>query len=197
MRIGMLSLKLTLGLLSSFALAPCVTQANSTGPIKNLGSDLCLQPEPRFFDPSNFNVNGLPVVQAPCNGSPEQTWEFRFAGRHVDKTRGTLDFFTIVNRASPNMCLDLTDGNITNGTPMQQWTCGSSTTMRWMPYPRFSPGGPAPHRQLMSLRALQGAGRFKCLDIRGGSLQTGAQLQIYDCSAVFSNYAQEFLFNNP
>jgi len=95
----------------------------------------------------------------------------------------TRTAYQIVNWQS-HQCLDDRDGRTSDRSPVQQWTCGNSTTMLWVL--GDSLGGA---RQLMNLRALQNGGSA-CLDVANGSGSDGAVLQLYHCTA--QNTAQHF-----
>jgi hypothetical protein len=82
-------------------------------------SGLCLTQE-------NSSANGTPVVQEPCTGAPSQLW--RFSNREVSPYG--FDFQLI--NLSFSQCLDLENGNISNGVPMQVWDCAETTNQRWL-----------------------------------------------------------------
>lgn len=149
----------------------------------NLGSWYCLQPE--FEAP----INGLTIVQQPCNHTNlYQKWSFQI----VRKDLGTYFWgkYQIVNSGS-GQCLDDRDGRTADGSPVQQWPCNdTSTTMQWK----------------MQTVGLDGSGwefinerTGKCLDVRGGSSAPGAVLQIYRCTSnppSYRNWAQVFMWTN-
>jgi hypothetical protein len=65
----------------------------------------------------NGNVNGSPLVIADCDGSVDQ--QFTFSG-------GSLTAY------SGAMCVDVTNGNATNGVKLQLWQCFSgSANQQW------------------------------------------------------------------
>jgi len=163
--------------------------ADSTTTIVNEGSGMCVEVAPPVNDPTNFGFNGLNVVQAPCNGSLEQLWDFQFS-RLTQFGSLTVPVYHLVNHRS-GMCMDLTDGNLTDGTHIQQWTCGTSTTMDWIP--NF---GSSSFANISSARSLA-AFKNQCLDIRGGSLQSGAIVQIYTTTQEPTNTAQRFSYIRP
>jgi hypothetical protein len=155
-------------------------RADSATTIVNEGSNMCLEVIPNWNDSSNFNVNGLRVVQAPCNGTPEQIWDVRYQWNPYG-----YGIAHIVNRRS-GQCLDVTDGHTTNGNHLQQWTCnGNSNTMLW--YLDWGAWGNIHSRLDYN----------KCIDIRGGSQQSGAVAQIYGCSTSGTNSAQSFSYVHP
>ncbi|MEH0981792.1 ricin-type beta-trefoil lectin domain protein [Micromonospora sp. CPCC 205556] len=62
-------------------------------------------------------------------------------------------------------CLDVTDGNTTDGTPAQIWTCYVGPNQQWT---RATDG---------TLRALG-----KCLDVAGGGTTDGTRVQLWTCN---------------
>jgi hypothetical protein len=77
-------------------------------------SGMCLQPV------NASTVQGMAIVQQPCNGSTAQQWTVKA----VSSTK-----LHLVNRAS-NLCLD-GRGKAVDGTPIQQWTCNGITNENW------------------------------------------------------------------
>ncbi len=53
-----------------------------------------------------------------CNGAGNQQWTYN-ASTH-----------DIVNLQA-NKCLDVTDNNSANSTPLQIWTCGGTANQKW------------------------------------------------------------------
>jgi hypothetical protein len=103
-------------------------------------------------------------VQQPCDGSLSQLWI-------PDPFSGYQHF---VNAAS-RKCMDVTDGTNADWTPVQQWTCTYTPGMAWktptiLPYPAVP----------FQVKSAIGG---RCLDVRGGSLQDGAVIQIYHCTS--------------
>src|SRR4051794_31541269 len=89
-------------------------------PLMSLGSGKCLAVVPNGGD---YSANGLGIQQQTCNGADYQTWTVVWGG-FVDQ----IGTYQIVNQKS-HKCLDLTDGNGADWTPVQQWACTGSTTM--------------------------------------------------------------------
>ena len=74
------------------------------------------------------HVNGTPVVLAPCLLLPSQTWHIIDLGSINHK-----DVVMFLNLSS-GQCLDLENGDTSDGVPMQVWACNSSTNnQRWQP----------------------------------------------------------------
>src|SRR5262252_7086834 len=136
--------------------------------LQNYGSRLCLQPE------REAGLNGIAIVQQRCNAKDlYQRWYFLV--KRLDYQKPGI--YWIINSGS-GQCLDDRDGKTADSSPVQQWTCNTtSTTMQWKletaGYPTYPP---EPWAQFINMRA------GKCLDVRGGSSAPGAALQIYHCT---------------
>jgi hypothetical protein len=65
-------------------------------------------------------------------------------------------------------CLDLQNGNTTNGTPVQIWDCVGGQHQQWMS------GSDGTIRYA--------ANQNKCLDLTAGNTADGTKLQIWDCA---------------
>ncbi|GAA0453862.1 hypothetical protein Ade02nite_02170 [Paractinoplanes deccanensis] len=74
-----------------------------------------------------------------------------------------------------NKCLDVPNGNFSDGVPVQMWTCNGTAAQRWT----FVNG------------TLQTSNN-KCLDVAWGSTANGAVIQIANCSG---NPAQQFVLS--
>jgi hypothetical protein len=166
--------------------APAYTQCSivcPTGQIINYGSGECIAPVPD--SDLGYDANGLDIEQFSCaqQFSPPQEWIMvPLADAFVNGQTRTV--YTIENLQSQE-CLDDRDGRTSDRSPVQQWTCnGTSTTMQWVLGDSLDGA-----RQVMNLRAWQNGGS-SCLDVAGGSLQDGAALQLYHCTA--QNTAQHF-----
>jgi len=140
--------------------------------LQNLGSRLCLQPQ------YEVRINGLAIVQQPCNGNDlYQRWFFLTV--RLDYQQPGI--YRIINSGS-GQCLDDRDGKTADRSPVQQWTCNyTSTTMQWkletIGYSAYNPD----YGQFINMRS------GKCLDVRAGSSAPGAALQIYHCTSTGSN----------
>ncbi|KAJ7035158.1 ricin B lectin domain-containing protein [Mycena alexandri] len=100
------------------------------------------------------NANGGEVVVAPCDGSASQLW--------------TEIGPTIV--VYGNMCLDVPNGNTTDGVKLQIWAC--------------TPGVGDANQQFFYLTSdqnIQWINEHKCLDLPDGNLASGTQIQMYAC----------------
>jgi hypothetical protein len=150
------------GALSTVSFAAAATPADALL-IRNYGSGMCAGI--RAFESHN---NGATVVQQPCTGQFEQQWQ------HIDVFNGNSYFR---NYAS-GMCMDVRDGVNADSTPVQQWTCTRAgiRSMTWkttFPIPVVVPS---------QVKTSLGDDRHRCLDVRGGSAEDGAVIQIYHCT---------------
>jgi Ricin-type beta-trefoil lectin domain-like len=141
-------------------------------PLSNLGSGLCLQPQ------TEAPLNGITIVQQPCSIGTDwyQNWRWDLMGEVSYGHPGT---YRLVNVGS-GQCLDDRDGKTADWSPVQQWTCNTtSTTMQWKAETvGIDPYDPHPTwAQFINIRS------GKCLDVRSGSSAPGAVLQIYHCSS--------------
>jgi beta-glucanase (GH16 family) len=64
-------------------------------------------------------------------------------------------------------CVDVTDGNTANGTPVQLHTCNSTASQQW------TVGSDG------TIRALG-----KCMDVTGAGIADGSKVQLYDCNGT-------------
>ena len=72
------------------------------------------------------NANGTPVVQEPCTGAPSQLWYF------AERQNSDYGFdYHLVNMLF-YQCLDLNNGDPSNGVPMQVWDCTGINNQRWV-----------------------------------------------------------------
>jgi hypothetical protein len=167
-----------LALLSMMRTAPALAQDQVQPPqdyydsvLQNYGSRLCLQPE------HQAPINGVAIVQQPCNGKDLfQRWHF--LAKRLDFQKPGI--YWITNSGS-GQCLDDRDGKTADWSPVQQWTCNTtSTTMQWKLETVGSDSlhPTPPWGQFINMRS------GKCLDVRGGSSAAGAALQIYHCTST-------------
>ena len=140
---------------------------------------MCIQPE--YEAP----INGLTIVLQPCDYQNNyQNYYQRWRFTYVRHNSSGAHLWQLVNLGS-GMCLDLRDGATADGSPVQQWTCNTtSTTMLWT---REVPKG-------LTFWQYRNERSGKCLDVRGGSQAPGTVLQIYRCTstATSPNPAQLF-----
>jgi hypothetical protein len=82
----------------------------------NHASGLCLAQ-------ADSSANGTPVVQEPCNQQDyAQKWDWFLLGYQ----RSIGYYYQLVNE-SFSQCLDLENGNQSDGVPMQVWDCNPNT----------------------------------------------------------------------
>ena len=97
-------------------------QLNNNWEIVNHATGECLTQEAS-------HANGTPVVLAPCAQLPSQTWHRTILGYDRDN----LQMNTFLNLSS-GQCLDLENGDASDGVPMQVWACNPNTNnQRWTP----------------------------------------------------------------
>jgi ricin-type beta-trefoil lectin protein len=75
---------------------------------------------------ADSTANGTAVVQEPCSGEPSQLWYF--SNR---QERDGVFSYQLVNFWS-FQCLDLNNGDPSNGVPMQVWDCAQTDNQRWV-----------------------------------------------------------------
>jgi hypothetical protein len=132
--------------------------------IVNYGSGLCLEP--------NGSGLGAPILQQPCDNTHR--------AQHWVLSPATATQYQIANKGFPT-CLDVRDGRNADRTVVQQWSCDiQARSMRWQPSTLV------PDRFFKFVSAIGS----RCLDVAGGSLQPGAQIQIYRCTQANTNTAQ-------
>jgi|SRR5690349_8472795 len=165
--------------------------AANPSPIRNPNSGMCLQPLP--VNGGSIYDNGVPVWQAPCNGSPEQNWARVYLSSGANNCGfpwffGRCGFdpidniYYVVNQLTL-ACLDVTDGNSANHTPIQQWQCnGGNSEKWWLPSPNVPQG---------SLSTYTNYRTNKCLDVPNQTIFQ-SQMQEYNCFDGMDNVAQVF-----
>lgn len=98
------------------------------------------------------NANNAAVVVEPCDGSASQSW----------MQSGST--FVIYG----NKCLDVTNGNTTNGNKMQIYTCNAGNVNQ-----EFS---------VTADNRIAWTNHGECLDLTGGSLANGNAVQMWACT---------------
>jgi hypothetical protein len=99
------------------------------------------------------DTDGAIVTTETCTGANTQKWTF---------ADGALKTLT-------NKCLDVKDGNTTNGAKLQIWTCFSGSTNQQFYYNFWS-------------NQLSWKDKGKCVDLSGGRTTTGNQIQLWACN---------------
>jgi Ricin-type beta-trefoil lectin domain len=134
--------------------------------IRNVGSNLCLQP--KDGNP-NFDT---PIVQEPCNGSSTQGWAALNMGNN---------HYRFLN---PNgWCINV-GGELADGVRVQQDECaapGQDTVSD----AEWNAGARLP--QVVTLRSLlHGADNNFCLDVPGGRADLGSVIQVWACNGTLA-----------
>lgn len=154
----------TVGFIVALMTITLVTPASaqSSARIQNKNG-LCIQPV------SGLNAwNGDQIHQVPC--APYDASYF-WTTKWITDASGA-HWFQIKNVGVPGMCLDLTNGNTADRTPLQVWACNStSTTMQWT----YNPNGDT---RFINRRS------NKCMDVTNGESFPGNLIQSYRCAAT-------------
>ena len=131
-------------------------------------------------------ANGLRLVQATCNGSAVQNWQFLQVGdRCQPNCSFSVPLFWIQNQDTGE-CMDLNNGSSVNGTPVQQWSCVDNTNMKWALTPNPHNLRPQDNFTVTNERA------GTCLDVTDGSVAEFAPLHGYHCFDYPNNVAQMY-----
>ncbi|GIE78418.1 hypothetical protein Aph02nite_43680 [Actinoplanes philippinensis] len=136
----------------------------------------------RCLDVIDGSANeGARVQQWDCNSNWQQQWAFNQVGTYQG-----MPLFQIASRhTNYGKCLDVLDGIMTNGQPIQQWTCDTTPQQRWiqerMPYVHTRGGYDYPVFRYRSMK-----NSTMCLDISGVSPNNGARLHIWGCHNGFN-----------
>jgi len=105
-------------------------------------------------------ADGAPVIQWPCHGNGNQTWQLVAADGA---------FFRLVAQHS-GKCLDVAGASLADGARVIQWTCHGLDNQLW----RIDARGDGSH-------TLIAKGSGKCLDVFGASLAGGSELILWTC----------------
>jgi hypothetical protein len=142
--------------------------------IVNSGSGRCLE--------RNGDGLGEPILQQDC---VENALDPRFNNQLWVQSPATdkdgLKRFQIASRLPTNLCLDVRDGANADRTVVQQWECNLHHPSKRWEFHVLVPN------TFFKLRSEIGR---RCLDVAGGSLEPGAQIQIFRCTEDNSNTAQ-------
>jgi len=116
------------------------------------------------------NANGAQVVVSDCTGSSDQEWTF---------TNGQIQLYG-------GKCMDVTGGVNADGTKLQVWDCGPSSTVSQ----QFTYTGFGDNHIVWN-------NTNKCLDLTYGNLTNGNQVQILTCSDVPTHvWNTGYMYNN-
>lgn len=123
---------------------------------------------PRFAPclQASGNYDGAPVTIANCgtfNGAQREWIVVKGGAEEGTTNKGPVTQIKIYG----DKCLDVPNGNNSNGQKLQIWTCyDGNNNQKW----RVNGDG-----------AFQWAGHNKCLDLTDGNLADGTQVQIWQC----------------
>ena len=97
------------------------------------------------------SYNGSPVVISDCNNDHNQLWTIH---DHA------------ISAYNGSMCLEVTDGDNSDGAKVQIWGCSPGNVNQQWDYDRLF---------------LFWGGKKRCLDLTDGSTENGSRLQIWEC----------------
>jgi len=80
----------------------------------------------------------------------------------------------LVLKDHPQKCLDLQEGDTTNGNTLQIWDCNGMHTQGWV---------------FKGNRLVYKANESKCVDLHSGKRENGAKVQIWDCVGTWNTQA--------
>ena len=105
------------------------------------------------------NYNGSPVVMGECAFGHDNRWTFQ---------DGTITMY------NGTKCLDVTDGEDSNGVKVQIWDCvPGNVNQQWSYVGNFH---------------LTWADSDRCLDVTNGNRTNGNRVQIWDCSKCVEEF---------
>ena len=133
---------------------------------------------------SNNNVNGLPITQSSCvTGTPgeKQRW-LAMQLRDLPRLNGLPQY--LLSNWQNGRCIDRPNGDVTNTTPIQQWTCHGGPSQRFI------------RRANSQWEAVgkNGLASGQCLDIPGFS-SNDVPLQMSTCKP--SNFSNQVFMLRP
>ncbi|KAJ8074146.1 hypothetical protein PM082_012438 [Marasmius tenuissimus] len=122
------------------------------------------------------NHDGARVSLAPCNSVAST---FPSGGATWVVPRSTLN--GVVSTYGGSKCLDLTGGSLSNGTPLQIWSCDAGN-----PNQSWRVDGLTPKSSSLIFKSgsqdSNGAGG-KCVVVKDGNAVAGADIQLGDCNS--------------
>jgi len=89
-------------------------------------------------------------------------------------TRAEVTADSIILKNHPHKCLDLQEGDVTNGNTLQIWDCNGYHTQGWI---------------FKGNRLVYKANQTKCVDLHAGKAEDGAKIQIWDCVGDYNEQA--------
>ncbi|KAF7333729.1 hypothetical protein MVEN_02329300 [Mycena venus] len=143
---------------------PLTVHAQEPGETVVFESALGNVPSPVKCFTAVSNVDGAAVVLGDCNSANAQ-WTLPKGANNA----GILQIFG-------DKCLDVTNGDTTNGNKLQIWTCATGNTNQLFVPNNNGAGG-----------VVQWSDTSKCLDATNGVLADGTPIQIWDCDSTNRN----------
>lgn len=89
-------------------------------------------------------------------------------------TKGEVTADSIILKDHPRKCLDLREGDTTNGKTLQIWDCNGMHTQGWT---------------FKGNRLVYKANETKCVDLHAGKVENGQKVQIWDCVGEWNTQA--------
>jgi hypothetical protein len=118
-------------------------------------------------------TNGTPIVQWPCNGNPDQTWEITT----ISGSPGDPIWTQIQDFQDPSKCLGVLGSATGDGSNLVIWDCNGNADQTWFfqqDVPR-SRGIPFGCFNIVNFNAAP-----KVIGIQGASTAAGAQAVLWD-----------------
>ena len=144
----LLALSLALATVASISLAmPSPARADSFGPLKYFGTQMCIQPDSPF--------QGATVMLMPCATTERNTLQ-EWDPTCIDASCGQ---FHMVNHGA-GLCMS-TRAGATNGTNIELWTCNAISNEKW-------DYGPNANGEAFVLRSRVSRTTTHCLDVPNG-----------------------------
>jgi hypothetical protein len=159
-----LLLACTVGAIMVLAMGSPASADSLFQPIKNVGSNMCLQPE------NESTAEFAAIVQVPCNGRTAQGWAEPYEGNGR---------YHLVNQLS-GLCLDAFDGAF-NGARVLEESCARISNEEW------NPGRQLPDVVHLMSRTGNTDTNF-CVDVPGAQVISGLAMQLYVCNGTVAQF---------
>ncbi|KAG7087972.1 hypothetical protein E1B28_012012 [Marasmius oreades] len=137
-----------------------------------------ISPKPRLCLAAAENYDGARITLAPCDDVKSA-----FGNGNVTWVVPRANLAGLISTFDGTKCLDLFNGDTTNGNRFQLWTCDASNPNQIWKVESLIPKG----------RATIDRDGNKCVDIKDGNFVPGADLQIWDCDASGNNLNQRWI----
>ncbi len=123
-----------------------------------------------IYPKSNSIANGVGIeLNISCDDRGAQRWIY------TNDTQAIM--LAGEGGANTGLCLDLTDNNTANSTPLRLWTCNGSAAQRW--------------QYDYNTHEIKHINSGKCISRRGSGNTTGTIIHLFDCNNA-STGAQRF-----